>query len=173
MPGPPPKPNEIKVLEGNPGKRRIKKSPKPERVLGLKCPKFLGKYGKAEWNRITPELAKLGMLTKIDHVALEMYCRHYQKWRESEDFLIEKGSIFTVKEPDVLDKDGKIVKKGGIKYIQQLPQVSIAAQAAEFCRKMLAEFGLTPAARSRLEIQPKEISQEDAQEASKFKSVLD
>lgn len=150
MRGRPAKPNEIKVLEGNPGKRRIKNSPRPSRVLGLKCPKFLGKYGKQEWNRITPELARLGMLTKIDQAALEMYCRTYQKWREAEDFLIEKGTIYTIKDAD-----------GRIKFIQQVPQVSIAMQSQEYCRKMLGEFGLTPASRARLEINTKEVDEKD------------
>lgn len=170
MPGPPPKPNELKALEGNPGKRRLKNSPKPERVLGLKCPKFIGRHGKAEWNRITPELARLGMLTKIDYAALVMYCRTYQKWMEAEEFLIEKGTIFTLKEDDVLDSQGNIIKKGKIKYIQQLPQVSIAQQCAEYCRKMISEFGLSPAARSRLDIKPKEVAGEDLQD---FEDTLD
>lgn len=159
MPGPPPKPNELKALEGNPGKRRLKNSPKPERVLGLKCPKFIGRHGKAEWNRITPELARLGMLTKIDYAALVMYCRTYQKWMEAEEFLVEKGTTYVLK-----DTAGKI------KYIQQLPQVSIAQQCAEYCRKMIAEFGLSPAARSRLDIKQKEVAESDLQE---FEDTLD
>lgn len=169
-PGPPPKPNELKVLEGNPGKRRIKNSPKPERVLGLKPPKFLGKYGLQEWKRITPELAKLGMLTKIDQAALEIYCRAYQKWREAEDFLIKSGNVYTIRADDTIDAKGNIVK-GKIKYIQQVPQVSIAQQNAELCRKMINEFGLSPAARSRLDIKvEKEVNEKDLQD---FEDCLD
>jgi P27 family predicted phage terminase small subunit len=169
MPGPPPKPTELKILEGNPGKQKLKRNHmKPERVLGLKCPKFIGKYGKQEWNRITTELARLGLLTKLDQGALEMYCRMYQKWRENEDFCIEKGTVFTYKEDDVLDSNGKVVKKGKIKHIAQLPHVSIAMQCAEFCRKMLGEFGLTPAQRSKIEIKDKDISQEDLDEMESY-----
>jgi P27 family predicted phage terminase small subunit len=168
MPGPPRKPNEIKVLEGNPGKRRIPVSPKPERVLGLKCPSFIGKHGRQEWNRITPELAKLGMLTRIDQVALEMYCRTYQKWRDAEEFLIEKGTYFVLREPSQMI-DGKEVE-GNIRYMQQMPQVSIAQQCAEYCRKMIQEFGLSPAARSRLEIKPREVATKDVEA---FASTLD
>lgn len=159
MRGRPRKPNEIKLAEGNPGKRRILASPKPERVLGLKCPKFLGRYGKQEWKRITPELARLGMLTKVDQAGLEMYCRSYQKWREAEDFLIERGTYYTIK-----DSAGKV------KYIQQVPQVAIATSCQEYCRKMIQEYGLSPAARSRLEITPKELT---TREAENFAATLD
>ena len=156
-----PKPNEIKIAEGNPGKRRIKNSPKPERVLGLKCPALIrkGKHGKEEWQRVTVELSRMGMLTVIDFAGLEMYCRAFQKWHDAEDFLIEKGTVYTLK-----DNDGRV------KYIQQLPQVSIAQQCQEYCRKMIQEFGLSPAARSRLEIKPRELADSDL---AAFAATLD
>lgn len=158
-PGPPPKPIELKVLEGNPGKRKLNKNaPKPMRVLSLKCPSYIGKYGKQVWKNIVSELSRLGMLTEIDQGALELYCRMYQKWRENEDFLIEKGSVFPIKD-----------EKGRIKCLQPMPQVAIAHQSAEYCRKLLAEFGLTPAARSRLSIPiEKQISDSDLDEMEQW-----
>ena len=146
-PGPPPKPIEMKLLEGNPGKRKLNKNaPMPERIISLKCPKFIGKYGRQEWQRITSDLSRLNMLTGVDQGALEMYCQTYQKWRDAEDYLIKEGTVYAIKDD-----------YGNIKCVQQVPQVSIAHQSAEYCRKMLSEFGLTPAARTRLSIPASEV----------------
>jgi len=185
-PGPPPKPNAIKELEGNPGKRRLKNNPKPERVLGLKAPAHIGKFGKQEWNRITPELSRLGLLTRIDQGALEMYCESYQRWREAVAFIAKNGTTFETRHPDILDDAGNVKTRGGVKYIQQYPQVSIAAQCREYCRKTLSEFGLSPGARARFDIDigfiptpassgnnGGEISQQASAQVRPFSSLLD
>lgn len=34
------------------------------------------------WDRVAPELERMGILGRIDHAALEAYCVAYRRWRE-------------------------------------------------------------------------------------------
>ena len=59
-----------------------------------------------------------------------------QRWKEAEEFISKHGSI----------------SKTASGYIQQIPQVSIAQQNLKQMRNFCSELGLTPSARSRLNI---------------------
>lgn len=136
MRGRKPTPTHLKVLRGNPGKRKINtKEPKPKPVAP-KCPKWMGPVGRKEWRRVVPELERLGLLTVVDGAALEGYCRAYEQWVEAEKFMREHGTIFKT--------------EGG--YIQQLPQVAIAQKYLQIVKSFCAEFGLTPSSRSRMNV---------------------
>jgi phage terminase small subunit len=51
-PGPKPKPTELKIIEGNPGKRPLNKNePRPPR-LSPQCPNWLLPEAKKEWKRL-------------------------------------------------------------------------------------------------------------------------
>ncbi len=45
-------------------------------------------------------------------------------------------------------------EKGQVKYFQQWPQVAIANKLAQQLTRLEQEFGMTPSARARLQIQP-------------------
>src|SRR5262245_8074150 len=78
-PGPPPAPPGLKVLHGNPGHRPIKPaSLKP--LAGARCPKGLSPSAKAEWQRLAPELGRLGILTRLDRAAFAGYCEAWSKF---------------------------------------------------------------------------------------------
>jgi P27 family predicted phage terminase small subunit len=132
--GPIPKPTQLKVLEGNPGKRPLPANePKPKPVAP-KCPSWLDKEAKREWRRVVPELSRLGLLTVVDGTALAAYCQAYSKWVEAEKFMQKHGMIF----------------KTPSGYIQQVPQVAIAQKYLLIVRDFCREFGLTPSSRSRM-----------------------
>ena len=134
--GRPPKPTAIKILEGNPGKGPLNKNePKPEKKAP-KCPSWLEPDAKKEWRRLSKELEAMGLLTSVDMAAFAGYCQAYARWKEAEEFITKHGSIL----------------KTGSGYIQQIPQVSIAQQNLKQMRNFCAELGLTPSARSRLNI---------------------
>ena len=137
--GPAPKPTALKLLQGNPGKRRLNAwEPKP--CDGVpRCPDWLDAEAKACWKRIVPQLKAMGVLTLIDADALTNYCDTWSRWKRAVLFLKEKGDVYTIK-----DDDGKI------KYISQLPQVAIARNLLAVLNRYQQEFGLTPAARSRI-----------------------
>ncbi len=134
--GRPPKPTAIKVLEGNPGKRPLNKNePKPKKIAP-KCPSWLEPDAKKEWKRLSKELETMGLLTQVDMAVFAGYCQAYARWKEAEEFISKHGSIL----------------KTNSGYIQQIPQVSIAQQNLKQMRSLCSELGLSPSARSRLNI---------------------
>lgn len=136
--GPAPKPTALKKLAGNPGKRALPKhEPKPKAgTVAPKAPAHLDKLGKAEWNRVAPELHRLGLLTDVDHAALEAYCTVYARWCDAERLLAKEGLTFET-------PNG---------YVQQRPELSIAHKALEMIKVFCAEFGLTPSSRARMQV---------------------
>ncbi len=127
-----PKPAEIKILEGNPGKRPIAEHVKVS-SQAPKCPTWLEPEAKKEWKRLVKQLEMIGILSEIDMTAFAGYCQAYARWKEAEEFISKHGVV--VKTPSG--------------YWQQVPHVSIAQTYLKIMHKFCEEFGLTPSARSR------------------------
>lgn len=154
--GPPPKPTKLKVLQGNPGHQKLNKNePEPKQAVGMRCPKWMPDEGRKEWRRVVPELERLGLLSVIDQAALEGFCYSYAQWRKQVEWIAINGDVFPIR-----DK-----KTGKITYLQQVPQVAMGQKALNEMRKFAQEFGLTPAARARLQTPNKEV---DAAELEKY-----
>jgi len=129
-----PTPTAIKMLEGNPGKRPMNGSePKPLKKAPS-CPKWLELEAKREWRRLAKQMESIGILTDVDMAAFAGYCQAYARWKEAEEFITQHGTI--VRTPSG--------------YWQQVPQVSIAQTYLKVMSKFAEQFGLTPAARSRI-----------------------
>ena len=129
-----PTPTAIKKLEGNPGKRPLnEKEPMPVKKAPS-CPKWLDKEAKREGKRLASKLELMGVLTEVDMAAFAGYCQSYARWKENEEFISKNGSL--VRTPSG--------------YWQQVPQVSIAQQYLKQMGRYAEQFGLTPAARSRI-----------------------
>lgn len=131
-----PLPTALKDLEGDRGHNRRplnRQEPTPSSD-GVKCPIWLETEAKKEWKRLAPSLLAMGVLTNHDLSAFAGYCQAYARWREAEEFLSKHGTTFET-------PNG---------YVQQVPQVSIAAQSLKIMQSFCAEFGLTPASRARL-----------------------
>ena len=132
-----PKPTALKILEGNPGKRRINgHEPKPPASLP-DCPAHLSVEAKLEWDRIAVSLNQVGLLTQADRTTMAGYCQCYGRWVEAELKLAETPSILRMPSG----------------YIQQSPWLTISNKALELMAKYMVELGLTPASRSRMAIQ--------------------
>jgi P27 family predicted phage terminase small subunit len=147
-----PKPTTLKILEGNPGKRPLPKNePKPEIDL-IPCPDYLKDDAIAyeEWNRIVPELYKLGLLTKVDRAALELYCSQYSIYRDALKQIKEDGLITTN------------IRNGDKAH----PAAQIAREAAKIIKAIAVEFGLTPSSRGRISLPSDTIDDE-------FEKLLD
>jgi P27 family predicted phage terminase small subunit len=137
MRGRKPKPTVLKVLEGNPGKRRINDR-EPEAPAGIPdCPDYLDDEARDEWQRTGEVLRDMGLLSLADRTALAAYCTAYSRWVQAEAAVKKYGTI--VKSPD----------KG---FPMKSPYLTIADQAMESMRKFMVEFGLTPSSRSRIKV---------------------
>lgn len=128
-----PKPTELKILEGNPGKRKLNKNEPRSEGLAV-CPEWLDKVAKEEWQRVAPILERLGLLSDIDTMAFAGYCQSYARWVEAEMHLSKGESVF-------------VTPKG---YVQQTPWVSIAQNNLRNMLKFCEQYGLTPSSRARL-----------------------
>ena len=135
MRGRKPKPTKLKILAGNPGKRRLNDAePKPRGKVGT-CPDWLSAAAKAEWRRVLPELEFLGLASLIDRAALAAYC---QAWAELVDATRQ------------LTREGRTIdtEKGCTAH----PAVARQKAALGALRAFASEFGLTPASRSRIRL---------------------
>ena len=129
-----PKPTAIKVLEGNPGKRKLNENePKPAKKAPP-CPKWLEPEAKKEWRRLAKALEAMGVLTEADMAAFAGYCQSYARWKEAEERITDRGLV--IRTPSG--------------YPQQVPYISIAQQYLKLMQQFAEQFGLTPAARSRI-----------------------
>ncbi len=140
-----PKPTELKVIDGNPGKRRL---PKQSAADGIEPepPVELDDLARAEWDYIVPLLKAAGVLSSLDRAALAVYCAAFGRWRRAE--LLIKAAA------EQSPHQGGLLTKAGTGAIKPHPLVAISAAAARDVVRLAAEFGLSPVARSRLRLDP-------------------
>ena len=100
-------------------------------------PKGLDAQGRKAWDRLAPELHRVGLLTVLDRDLLASYCRFYslavECWRGAK-------------------KDGPVVMVAG--KPQQNPYIGSAHKAEDMLRKLRRELGMTPSARAGLSVAP-------------------
>lgn len=137
--GPKPLPSNVHSLTGNRSKlpaNKFKDSLQPEvEIPG--CPAHLLPDAKKEWKRITPELEKMRIISKLDRAALAVYCQAYARWVQAENKLKS------------MDEDG-LVDKTRSGYQQISVWLQISNRAVEQMHKFLCEFGMSPSSRSRV-----------------------
>jgi P27 family predicted phage terminase small subunit len=153
-----PKPTALRVIEGNRSGRPLPKhEPKPR--LGLPpAPPHLDARARAEWDRITPELHAIGMLTVIDGAVLAAYCMAYSRWAEAE------AAIARMKARDELT--GALMIKTTNGNAIQNPLVGTAHKAMLLMCRFAVEYGLTPAARAHIDALP--LNDSNGQDSEKY-----
>ena len=134
------KPTALKILQGTfRPDRAPKNEPKPEPKIPP-CPAHLDAIARHEWHVLSQLLHPLGLLTLLDRGALEMYCDSYSRWVRATAAVRESGEVVTLK------------GSTGQTRIFPNPWRRIADTAFEQMNRMLSEFGLTPASRSRISV---------------------
>jgi P27 family predicted phage terminase small subunit len=136
-PGPPPKPTALKKLTGNPGKRPLNKrepvTATPSRMPP--APEHLDATAAEVWRVLGKQLLAADLFQIVDRYAFGMFCVVAGRWIDAEKKLKISGPVL-------------VAKESGNLY--QNPYLSVANRAWEQMLKMLGQFGLTPAERSRL-----------------------
>ncbi len=152
-PGRKPTPTALKKLRGNPGKRVLVTSePKFDPVTHLNPPEWLNEVAKSEWRRVAPQLFAQDLFSEVDHASLSAYCVAYSRWRQAEQLVqqqIDKSSK-PVAGANALELPLAMEFRTLQGYAQQIPQIGIANSYLDKMRSLAAEFGFTPASRSRL-----------------------
>jgi len=137
------KPNKLKLVEGNPGKRPIKEQPKLE-IKNLKCPIWLNEEAKKEWERVFTLLEKLGLISDIDMTIFAMYCQNYARWKQAETELNEENL-------KVMGRTGYIVN----------PLVKISQTYQTRLKISIEKLGLSPSDRANLDIAMNDNNEDD------------
>lgn len=131
-PGPIPKKNNVTEL-------KTAGDNKPK-FTAPDCPEHIQGNARAEWLRIVVFLEKYKLVTDIDTAALALYCGAYGRWQDAEKRMREMKAD---------GGDGLIIESPN-GYPIQNPYLAIANRAMEDCYKYLQQFGLSPAARTRV-----------------------
>jgi P27 family predicted phage terminase small subunit len=134
--GPKPKPTKLKILQGTRKDRINQDEPKPPAGRPRR-PEYLDSFGRAEWDRIMPELEDLGVLAKVDGAALALYCAAYSEWIQAQLEVIIHG----------------LLVETGAGALKPNPAVAMGHKARAQMASLLTEFGCTPASRSRVKVQ--------------------
>lgn len=140
--GPPKQPTAIRLLRGNPSKERVTTSePKPAAGVPMK-PADLPAAAGVIWDQTIVVLAAVpGLLTTADGVTVEMFARTLARYRELEAFVEAHGPVLVMRD-----------ESGAVKYCQPAPQASLAAKLLPQLRGLAAELGLSPSARTRIDL---------------------
>lgn len=137
MAGRRPLPTVLKLVGGNAGKRAINKTePKPRREIPS-CPSHLADSGKVAWGRLCVLLDRMGVLTEADSFALERLADCYTDILECRILIARDGRTYSTGVDDSL-------------LIKTNPAVGQLRAADSQFKSYLVEFGLTPAARTKV-----------------------
>lgn len=137
MRGPKPQPSALKLLRGLPGKRKLAADePQPTPVTAIPPPDWLDPEAQAEWTRLAPMLARVGILTETDTAALTAYCDAWATWKDATQKIRKFGMVI----------------KGKHDIPMVSPYVKIAHNALLHMRALLTEFGMTPSSRARVHV---------------------
>lgn len=132
--GRPRKPTHLKVIEGNPGKRRLAPEVKapPQRP---RAPSWMSQYAKSVWRRLVPLLDELGVLTAVDRDTMTAYCEAVATFKAATEAIAKTGVLVQGR------RKGEAIKN---------PALQIQRDASRLIATYSAMFGLSPADRSRL-----------------------
>lgn len=134
MRGRKPRPTALRVIDGNPGKRRINRDEPNAGPLG-DPPPDLSPAAVAKW----AEMAELWglVVTAADRDQLAEYCRLHVRKIEAEAKVVEHGAL-------VASPNGMPI---------QSPWMQILNKCREEMRRIAIEFGGTPVSRTRLSVE--------------------
>jgi P27 family predicted phage terminase small subunit len=136
MRGRKPVPTALKELRGTDradrGVANESKPPVPETIP--QPPTYFNRWAKKVWREYGQLLLDAGLFTDLDSIAFELLCQAYGRWIDAERHVSEEGPI--------------LISDRGNSY--QNPYLGVANRAWEQIKKMLGEFGLTPAERTRV-----------------------
>lgn len=150
------KPTKQKIIQGTFRKDRAPKhEPDPTPVSEVpKPPSTLNNAGKKLWKSLAQELVDKGLLTVVDIPALEVCCYNYGMYVD-----LSKSIRRMVDREDGTRKRQTIAEYLNGKNSQITPELTAMFKLFNIFKSYLIEFGLTPAARAKIDLpepKPKE-----------------
>lgn len=132
-------PTALKILRGNPGKRRLSAETEPtppaldERFT--RPPRELtgNTRARAEWRRIVPLLRDCGLISQAERPSIIALCLEWSTYLEARATLQREGVT-------TLTATG----------VRVSPSLAIADGALTHCHRLWSELGLTPSGRAKV-----------------------
>lgn len=163
--GRPNKPSAVHAIAGNPGKRaRNRQEPDPDYLDDHTPPGWLSADAAKVWTEYAPKLRKAKILTVVDVEPFGRWCELVVRYRMVKADLARSGVMIpregdAAAPADTTEKAGG-KDKGADKAAK--PRPSHVVNQLVFVESMLLkqllaverEFGMTPAARTRVQIEP-------------------
>ncbi len=138
MRGRKPKPQDLRLLQGNSGKRPLFPRTAVFVAGAPEKPEWLDKDGSAEWDRLIALLSdESGVLSPANGGILICACEHYSSFRKASRFLVKHGETYETK-----GESGTMVRV--------YPQVRMRQDALRNYQRALTELGCTPTQHARV-----------------------
>lgn len=162
----PPKPTALKLVTGNPGKRKLnKQEPDPEYLQNLAAPAWLSPEAAAVWNEKAPELARHRLLTVVDTELLAHGCVAMAQYRMA---VAQIGHNFVLGAPKAAAPvEGSQGDENAAPDVKVRPEMTAEAKGAALnpwmvvqsmafkqAREVFRAFGMSPLDRTRIALQP-------------------
>jgi P27 family predicted phage terminase small subunit len=156
--GPKPLPSNVHLLRGNASKKplgSILDEFRPE-VEIPDFPSWIWPEAKKEWKRISVELERYGLVSKLDRAALVLYCQAWAKMVWAERMLSrsmkeaeEARAKAEAEGREYTGGDGLMIKTANGNFTYSHHWV-VGKHAAAEVKRYLDLFGLSPSARTRV-----------------------
>ena len=137
MRGKTPTPTALKILRGNPGRRRLN-SDEPSSPLLKRMPPapgFLDDEGRRVWSAEGRRFIKAGLLTALDLTMFGTWCIWYSK-RDLASRAVNQSGI--------------VVRANGVGNPYISPYMSVISMCSKAMHQIEIEFGLSPASRTKV-----------------------
>ena len=137
--GQPPTPTAMLRVAGS-WRAKNRKGKEPDLALATPIkPPWISEGASVAWDEAVALLKPMRVLTKADGIALIQLAEYLYRWRKASEALTKLGDIIPVK-----DANGTVVG------YRKSPYVSMQIEYGSMLRRLMSEFGLSPAARTRL-----------------------
>lgn len=164
MKGRKPTPTHLRIIQGNPGRRPLNEhEPQPARERPS-APSHISDAAREVWGQAVMILDEMGVLTRADVFSIEVLCEALADHRAAGETI--RACAATHREqaerhksdseapaPD-FTADGRYYRtinaSGGVMW-RSHPALALRSDADRRIRSWCAEFGLSPAARTRIE----------------------
>jgi P27 family predicted phage terminase small subunit len=135
--GPAPTPTRLRLLNGESRPSRINRKEPIPRDLPPEPPDWISDEVRAVWDRTLAELTAMGLAHSADRDCLVIYCQAVVTYQEAAEIVAKAGLLLK-------GRDGGAVRN---------PAAAIMRDNAQLIRQFAQEFGLTPSARTGLEVE--------------------
>lgn len=155
-----PKPTAMKLVDIS---HRPPNEREPQPTPGAPDPPaWLSPAAREEWLRVSPELERMGLLTRVDMAALAGYATAYAHFVEAERIIQEHGLTVSIRDD-----------KGVLKAVVPVPEIGIAVKMLDKIRAFAGEFGFSPSSRSRIELPADQVPGKEDLRATIRKQIAD